>query len=694
MKENVNTKENLIKLDNVEVIYHPNNKDETEFEQRFIATSDGKTILIKKENISCMPDTEGNWNIKYKSDEPIETEHVAKISSEDKKKIDDASRLERESVILKSCIVKKLVTHTCISLGFYKPLKAQKILIKNSVFSAKAKFFCKKENNRSKKDGRNLLEQGDYFLIKKDRNIDFTFNKPNENDKEKKKEKEESNEWKIYYNQDKSGHISDGHISDGDSQKIVDAVNKACEDISKQKQTLKTAELGRDDEQANRFALVSFPGYRKNKEKDKKAIVYSVERFGSLDYYIETGLFCGLINFGEKIPPLEIRTEYSNTLVMRMIDRCCGIYVDTTQSEGNPFTDNIYSKIVQYMYLLSLRKVITILVPQKYRYLSDRAYNIRGNIDINAYVNRDLITKDKKVSFVYPERREIQSIIDVMYVALKCCKNIDSSQLPNLKGYEEYLESIYSGKYPSRNTIKNIEKEKSLRTGLYSSFRRPLEIAKMLLENSELSAGDVKEEQGVSALLMDSSYLWEIYLETVMRNGLKDWSIDAQATVNYYDNQTFYPKENRPDFVLTNNETGDVFILDAKFKHMEFRNRDVDNHDLQQLHSYSYYYLLTKGSKFRGAALIYPTIKDQYVEEKEKNKKFYAKMFGVDYADEMEDFNQQFGIITLKDANKCEENEDYDKSKDELSEMQKLDFNERAFISRLENFLRGAKMKI
>ncbi|MBR1723997.1 MAG: hypothetical protein IJ723_03135 [Ruminococcus sp.] len=434
--------------------------------------------------------------------------------------------------------------------------------------------------------------------------------------------------WRIRYSIDDEKDIfREGEIIDKESQRmIVRAVNDACRKITRR--TLRVCELGKDDEEQDddgendRISLVSFPGYNRDNSDDKKAIVYSVEAFGYIeapDYCIYTGLFCGVINFGKDLPPLEIRTEYTDTLVLRMIDRCCGIYVSSNPDLGDEdqMDSNFYSKIVQYMYLLSLRKVISILLPKRYRYLKDRGYEIRGNIDINEYINRDIIAKDKKLSFVYPERQEIQPVVDVLYAALKSCNISGSSSLPNIKNYKDYLGSIYSGRHPSSDVVRNIGKEKILKSGLYASFKRPLELAKVLLEN------------------------------------------------------------------------GKVFILDAKFKHMEFRQKDVDNDDLQQLHCYSYYHLLTEGKNFRGTALIYPTRANQTIKEKKVSDKFFFdKMFGREYADDMESFDQKFGVLTLKDANELEKPELLPKTDSTLlEETTILDLNEEAFISRLKAFL-------
>lgn len=698
----------------IKVIYYGENFENKKYEAT--ASSDG--VALGK--IVFSPEGQrdnGDWDISfiYKKEEKV-VDAKGVISDEDKKKTDEAGKRRRSDVVLRSHNnsqkknkAAKLITHTNIGAGFYSRRDSQRKLTENSVFEFWAEVFT--ECNTNQKE---FYDKGDFYIEKKyitfclcaplskkraSDEAEDTFSAVQVPAPDKDTDNEKHEVWRIRYSIDDEKDIfREGEIIDKESQRmIVRAVNDACRKITRR--TLRVCELGKDDEEQDddgendRISLVSFPGYNRDNSDDKKAIVYSVEAFGYIeapDYCIYTGLFCGVINFGKDLPPLEIRTEYTDTLVLRMIDRCCGIYVSSNPDLGDEdqMDSNFYSKIVQYMYLLSLRKVISILLPKRYRYLKDRGYEIRGNIDINEYINRDIIAKDKKLSFVYPERQEIQPVVDVLYAALKSCNISGSSSLPNIKNYKDYLGSIYSGRHPSSDVVRNIGKEKILKSGLYASFKRPLELAKVLLENGELSAGELESDGGISALLMDSSYMWETYLESVMRQGLEDWDIAAQNEIVYYP-KPFFTTVNRPDFILRHRENGKVFILDAKFKHMEFRQKDVDNDDLQQLHCYSYYHLLTEGKNFRGTALIYPTRANQTIKEKKVSDKFFFdKMFGREYADDMESFDQKFGVLTLKDANELEKPELLPKTDSALlEETTILDLNEEAFISRLKAFL-------
>lgn len=408
-----------------------------------------------------------------------------------------------------------------------------------------------------------------------------------------------------------------------------------------------------------RFPLVSFSNYcnfRRNEEPD--ALVYKLYNCNG-SYAIETGLYCGIINLGEKHPQLEIQTGYSDLFFKRMLNFCCGIYIDNDSSDNSTESESIYSLLVQYLFLMSLRKVVGKSIPKKYVELRNRGYEIKGNVDIEEYIRNDLLSFDKKLTYKYSKRLEIQSIVDVLYTALKCCKINGSDQMPNLLAFREHINNLYSGVRPSRVIVNNILKEKCLSNRLYADFIRPLECARVLIRNNDLNSGGETKLHGVSGYLVDSSLLWEMYLYNLMKLHLPDWEIDSQREISFY-TDTFYKKNNYPDFVLRHKRTGKIFVLDAKFKRMSYNGMDVDNDDIRQLHAYSYYFHLTVGDRFAGAGLIYPAKIGR-----PKDKIHVDNIYGIKTTD------NKFGVFSIKDP-----------TGDET-----INGNEQRFIDELKSFL-------
>ncbi len=580
----------------------------------------------RKNKFEAIENNAGEWSIKW-------DDNVIPVSDDEEiKKLEDAV-VEFEGATVSEISVKKLVTHTCIMDGGEY---AHNELVMYSLFAGKI----------PEKKG-NII-----FKVGRDKN----------------------NNWYIYeVNRiENNEHILINSIDKNHIDKVID---KSLEELQKNCSELNTNVLGdiHYDPQ-KRFRLIAYPDYKKHKRKLDNKETKPIFRIGKytngdeIHYYVTTGLYGGVINFidGKKTNTLEIKTEYSDELFRRMLLRCCGVYADNKTSKDTAESDcSIYSLISQYLYLISLRKVVERTIPRRYTYLRDRGYNIKGNIDINQYINKDLIRADKKISYIYPERVEIQNILLVLYAALKSCKISDKgSILPKLARFEGFLKEACSGKRPTQRMIRNIHKEKCLENSLYSDFKNPLQLAQIILQGQDTAPGDDSRSTGISGYLIDVSFLWEMYLYNVMRNKISDWVVEDQTDIEMYSDR-FYKKTNHPDYVLSNDNTGDIFILDAKFKRMEFREIDVDNSDLQEVHSYSYYYYLKFRDKFKGTALIYP-YKKEYDKDREKCKE--SPMYGLD-ADKVP---ERFTILAFKD------------------DPDNLDESERKFINELTGFLQNS----
>ncbi len=439
--------------------------------------------------------------------------------------------------------------------------------------------------------------------------------------------------------------------SPSDDEKNI-ALNDICKKI--ENKNMNMASL--NDE--NKFIHVITADYSKFKRNTKEdSLIYKIDNKNG-DYSILTGLYCGVINFDDKLPQLEIKTDYSDVFFKRILNSCCGIYADIDAKNNAKENESIYSLLIQYLFLISLRKVAFKDIPKKYVYLKDRGYSIKGNVDIEEYIRNDIFSTDKKITYKYPKQLEIQNIVDVLYTAIKSCKiSLSNTTLPNLSKFEHHLLELYSGSRPSKKTINDILKDKCLYNSLYSDYKKPLEYAKVLLGNKDLNNSDSKSFSGISGFLIDASFLWEMYLYNLMRFNLDEWDIESQKVISFYD-ETFYHKNNYPDFVLTHKKTGKIYVLDAKFKKMTYKNEDVDNEDIRQLHSYSYYFSLKEKDKFKGAALIYPS----KVESKSNSSDY---MFGI------KDSNCKFAVLTIKDP----------------GEEGKIVENEEQFITELKLFL-------
>src|SRR5690606_37857488 len=105
----------------------------------------------------------------------------------------------------------------------------------------------------------------------------------------------------------------------------------------------------------------------------------------------------------------------------------------------------------------------------------------------------------------------------------------------------------------------------------------------------------------ISGNLYNTSELFELYIERLLKINLSEWVLEPQKELRIYKDQ-FFGRKLKPDFVLHNYVLDKYIVLDAKFKTMNYNYFDVDREDIFQLHTYSYYFhnnLLFSG-------LVYP----------------------------------------------------------------------------------------
>jgi len=108
-----------------------------------------------------------------------------------------------------------------------------------------------------------------------------------------------------------------------------------------------------------------------------------------------------------------------------------------------------------------------------------------------------------------------------------------------------------------------------------------------------------------------------VYLEKLLDRYFEGWYITGQEEINTYA-PMFYGRKMFPDIVMRHKYSKDVIVLDAKFKTMLLRKKDLDYSDFYQIHSYIQYY--QPHVLFGG--LIYPLGKNINTAEAHSNNLF------------------------------------------------------------------------
>ena len=350
-------------------------------------------------------------------------------------------------------------------------------------------------------------------------------------------------------------------------------------------------------------------------DQDEERLIlklYSKEKTEK-EYYIQTGLYAGvLFHKGCKI---NITTRYGDTFLKRMLNFVNDIYVDNEQIQAKKDeTENQFLFIIAHLFIQSLEKAVVLGLPQQYQKQQERSQKVRGSINFNNYLQRD-IPFQGKLTTNFRERIYVQEIVDVLYLALRKLENVFGKEIHSrLLGLSQLLKQQYSGCFVNYETIQKAKRHQSINNPMYRGFKKVLEYAEIILLNKNLIPDYEKQNLTTSGYLFDIAELYEIYLEKLLSRNFPEWFVSGQVELPIYQKQ-FYCRSIFPDLIMKHKKSGKIIALDAKFKRIEMQSKDVDRADLHQIHSYAGYYL----NDLVVSGLIYPLSKKINLDKSHSN---------------------------------------------------------------------------
>ncbi|MDP3211945.1 hypothetical protein [Methylotenera sp.] len=326
------------------------------------------------------------------------------------------------------------------------------------------------------------------------------------------------------------------------------------------------------------------------------------------EYIVQTGLYAGVLFY--KGCKINITTKYGDAFLKRMLNFVNDIYVDNKQVKAkNDETENQFLFIIAHLFIQSLEKAAVLGLPQHYQKHQERSQKVRGRIDFNDFLKRDIPFQGKLTS-TYRERVYVLEIVDVLHLALKKLERIFGKEIHSrLLGLSQLLKQQYSGMFASYQTIQKAKAHQSINNQMYSGFKKVLDYAEIILLDKDLMADNEKQQMTTTGYLFDIAELYELYLEKLLSRNFPDWLVSGQEELRIYQQQ-FFRRSMFPDLVMKH-KSGKVVVFDAKFKKMEMRNEDIDRADLHQIHSYSGYYQ----KNLIASGLIYPLSKQLEIDK-------------------------------------------------------------------------------
>jgi 5-methylcytosine-specific restriction endonuclease McrBC regulatory subunit McrC len=439
------------------------------------------------------------------------------------------------------------------------------------------------------------------------------------------------------------------------------AVKKAVDKKHLQQLFSSVYELKLKADQLNKIKIFNFNSRRFFDPDEERLILklYSKEKpRQEKEYFVQTGLYAGVLFYqGCKI---NITTKYGDAFLKRMLNFVNDIYIDNEQVNAKKEEkENQFLFIIAYLFIQSLEKAAVLGLPQQYKKHQERSHKVRGSIDFNDFLKRDIPFQGKLTS-TFRERMYVQDIVDVLYLALRKLEKVFGKEIHSrLLGLTQLLKQQYSGRFVSYETIQKAKIHQAINNPMYSRFKKVLEYAEIILLDKDLMPESDKQQLATTGYLFDIAELYELYLEKLLSRSFQEWAVSGQEEIPLY-KLKFYKRSMFPDLVMKHRTNSKIAVFDAKFKKMDMQNKDVDRADLHQIHSYSGYYK----HQLIASGLIYPLSKEINAAEahstslygKEENEiKFIVDGIYVEEAHVMQDIikNEEVFINRISSVINC-----------------------------------------
>ena len=347
--------------------------------------------------------------------------------------------------------------------------------------------------------------------------------------------------------------------------------------------------------------------------KNTDEFIVSISKGVNGDYSAQSGNYVGKFSWGGIV--VDIRSRFSGVFLKRMLNYANDVFLDDVSVFGKESIDLDFSKlIIYYMFIQKLEKAFLLGIPKAYRSVRHHDMKLKGRVDINRFIKKDIPFKGK-LSSVSREQTELQEVLDILYKAIQIIdkqgvkSRVNLTQ--NISHIKTHLKQNRSNKYVSNETIRTALNSKALQNPIFAPYKTVLKYAKLIIDanNLEESSNGDGETYG---FLVNVAELFEIYVTKLLQKEFADWHVSSPKE-ELYPNQ-FYQRKIIPDIVMRKDNR--IIVFDTKYKRMLMRGTkenvwDVDRNDFFQINTYmSYYQNHREEYNLIAGGLLYPMEKE------------------------------------------------------------------------------------
>lgn len=360
------------------------------------------------------------------------------------------------------------------------------------------------------------------------------------------------------------------------------------------------------------------------------------------NFRVQTGNLIGFVKTQDI--SIEISSRFGNKFLLKLISYSDGFL--EMPDYGSVSTNGFSEWIAVFLWKSALKKAFRLGLPKQYVNKSEDLIKIRGNIDINDYINRQ--AREGKYLCNYREHDYNNPVNRLIYYVFNRLNTKHNSLILDCFRIGGAFASGTNGCLPN---LSDALATKRVTNPYYNDYNRVIELSKNILRSN---FGDISNsENNTSAFLFDVSMLFEFFIRKVLvRHGFNLLQKDdkqfrtSRGLVNDNDYHL------KPDIIVDYGESFGVF--DVKYKNFDF-TYGVKREDLFQLHTYVGN--LMNHKTVSSCGIIYPIRQSRFEEFNDKkdhlgNNRFIHSKISID--EKEIDFFVVFFIVP-EEADKDEE---------------------------------------
>ena len=318
--------------------------------------------------------------------------------------------------------------------------------------------------------------------------------------------------------------------------------------------------------------------------------------FETVNQEIKTGNVIGFLGCDQERLTISSRfSDKSNDHFLHyLLQKILNINL-TSLDVGLSPEDKLYQLLV-YLFPKYLQAALRKGLYKEYQRFSHNDSHVKGVIDVGNHLKNNVPFMGN-IAYTTREFTHDNPLIQLIRHTIEYIRTQKSFGVMldnNRETIAEVTRVTPSYKLADRAKFIRINKTKPLRHAYFREYRKLQELCLMILNREKNGLG--YQEQKIHGILFDVSWLWEEYVHTLLpkgflhpRNKEKTDGISVFSVGKRKVYPDFYDRERK-------------IVLDAKYKKLEFTEKEINREDLFQLISYSY---ILEAEK---AGLIFPSI--------------------------------------------------------------------------------------